>query len=214
MFPWWDPEVFRECLAKVVRDHLAVREGEVRRGGHRREVALPFLGANRGAAKLPVGQVDAVFRGGAEHPLKEIVADLVAKPPRAGVDHEGHLAHRQTECSRGFFVEDLVHPVHLEEVVARAESPELRPASFHRPFRHEVGVGARDGPPLFDVIEVRCFAAARGDGRAGPFHEDLPQLRGGQAQVPPVCSDASRNVAEEGVDELLHSTAHLFCAQT
>jgi hypothetical protein len=103
-----------------VGDELAVREGEVRRRRHGPQVSLPFRALYGGGGELLVRELDAVARGGREEALDVILADLVPEAPRPGVDQDRDLSLAEAEGPGGLLVVDLVHVLHLEEVVTRA----------------------------------------------------------------------------------------------
>ena len=96
---------------------MAVGEGEVGRGRHRREVRLPLRRRGRRAGELAVGQHDAVAAPGGVHRADVVGADLVAEAARAGVDEHRHLALRQPEGGGGRLVEDVLDPLQLDAVV-------------------------------------------------------------------------------------------------
>jgi hypothetical protein len=125
-------------------DDLPVGEGEVRRGGHGGEVALPFRRLHRRAGELAVGEVDAVARHDLHHVPNEVGGDLVAEAARAGVDLHDDLIAGQAEA-RGFLlvVQRLDH-VDLDEVVAGADGAELVVAALLRAGGDLVGIGAVD----------------------------------------------------------------------
>ena len=67
--------------------HLPVGPGEVRRRGHRAEVALALARADRRAGELAVGQLGCrMSRHRLAHDREGVVAHLVAEAARAGVD--------------------------------------------------------------------------------------------------------------------------------
>ena len=70
------------------------------------------------------------------------------------MDHDGRLAALHAPGGRDLLVEDLVHRLQLQEVVAGAQAADLRVPALHRPLADGVGAGARDGPALLDVLQV------------------------------------------------------------
>ena len=85
---------------------------------------LPFRTIDRGAGQLTVGEIDAVLlRGVAQH-RQRVVADLVAETARAGMNHHANLSFsRPTPGNVG--VENLIHDLDFQEMVARAERSAL-----------------------------------------------------------------------------------------
>jgi hypothetical protein len=60
-----------------------------------------------------------------------IAADLVSQTPRTGVDHDAELSGPQPERLGHRPVVDLVHRLHLEEVVAGSEAADLAEPALH-----------------------------------------------------------------------------------
>jgi hypothetical protein len=79
---------------------------------------LPLLRENRGAAKLPIWQRNAVFFGGGIHHLDEILAHLVAKPSRAGMDEQVHLVLLDTERFCGYRLKGRIYNPHFQEMIS------------------------------------------------------------------------------------------------
>ena len=134
--------------------HLPVRPGEVRGRRHGGEVLLPLGRAERHAGELAVGHADPVARHGASHGAERVVAHLVAEPARPGMDHDRHLARRETECRGGAHVVHLVHALDLEEVVPGAERADLAPPALERRLRHGVGVRVAEAAALLRRLQV------------------------------------------------------------
>src|SRR5918911_4750842 len=108
-----------------VRDKLPVREREIGRAGHSSEVSLPLRALYRGRGELPVPELDAVSRRYLYKALYIILADLVSEAARAAVDQYSDLPERETKSLGSLLVVDLVHVLHLEEVVAGPQGAEL-----------------------------------------------------------------------------------------
>ena len=188
-------------------DDLPVGEGEVRRGGHRPEVASALLGLQGSAAELPVGKVDAVLPGGLQHVLEEVVADLVAEAPGAGVDADRDAPRRDADRPGRLLVEDLVDDLHLHEVIPRAEGPELRAAALLRPRAHQVRPRLGEAAALLDPGEILLTPEAPLDRPAGAAREQGVVLVLGHAEVLAMGADAGGDVLEEaahqGIDPAL-----------
>ena len=162
-----DPELPRPSLEDLlerqtnpVGDELAVGEGEVGGGVHRPHVALPLLRLDRSAAQLRVRKIDGVVAGRPEHHLQEVVAHLVAEPPRAGVDGDGDLPGLEPQGARRRAVVDLGDPLHLDEVIARSEGAELRPAALLGARGHLGRLRALEPAALLDVQQIVALAEA------------------------------------------------------
>ena len=97
-----------------------------------------------GSLQLQAGQVALAER------LDIVGGDLVAEAARAGVDHDGDAARLQPEQAGGRGIVDLLHRLHLDEVVARAQ-------------RAQLGGAALAGPGAEGARRVERQAAARLD---------------------------------------------------
>src|SRR3954453_2254823 len=137
--------------AHAVCDRVAVGPGEVRCRRHRGEVRAALVARERRARQLAVRQGDAVTRERAVHRAHVIGAHLVAEPARARVDEHRHLALAQAEARGRVAVDQLLDARDLDEVVARADGPELAGAAL---------AGARG-----DLRRVGAVEAALGLGR-------------------------------------------------
>ena len=67
--------------------------------------------------------------------MQVVAADAVAQAARSGVDQDRELALSQAESRGGLRIVDALDRLQLEEVVAGAESAELRPAGSTRTGR-------------------------------------------------------------------------------
>src|SRR5207249_3483026 len=119
-----------------------------------------------------IGHADPVALERPARELEIVGAHLMPEAARARVDHEGHVPRGEAEPLRGPRVVDLVHDLHLEEVVARAEGAELPPAALARAERHAIGIGAVEPALRLDVDEVRGVAVARLDRPRGAPRDD------------------------------------------
>src|SRR3954463_816474 len=116
--------------AHAVCDRVAVGPGEVRRRRHRGEVRAALVARERRARQLAVRQDDPVTRERAVHRAHVVGAHLVAEPARARVDEPVHLALAQAEARGRVAVDQLLDALDLDEVVARADGPELAGAAL------------------------------------------------------------------------------------
>jgi hypothetical protein len=103
-----------------------------------------------------VGQGNAVLRHRDVHAADVVGADLVAQASRSGVDQDGDLPGAQSEGGRRRLVEDPVHDLHFDEVVARADRAELVAAPVLRLVGDLVGVGAAQAAVRLGDGDVRC----------------------------------------------------------
>jgi len=177
-------------------------------------LAKAKFAAAASAAQLPVRQIDAVLPGGSQHDAQVVVADLVAEAAGPAVDHHRDLAGEEPERLRGRLVEDLLDELHLHEVIAGPERPELRLAALDRPPRHLVRVGARQHPALLDVLQVRTVPEAVGHGPGGALFQHATQVARGERQVPAMGSDAGRHVLEQLRHDVAEAGPDVGAAQT
>ena len=75
-----------EALPDPVSDDLAVREGEVRGGGHGPEIGLALGGGQGNAGQLAVRENDSVARERAVAYLQVVIADLMSQTPGPAVN--------------------------------------------------------------------------------------------------------------------------------
>src|SRR5579859_2868937 len=135
-------EDLAERPADAVGDHLPVRPGEVRTGGHRREIPLPLLRTDRGAGELPVDQMGPGPDQVLVHHPDVIGRDLVAQSSRPAMEHDRDRSLGEAEGVGEGRVEQLVHALDLEKVVARPERSELFEPALARGGAHELRAGA------------------------------------------------------------------------
>src|SRR5213076_2022809 len=83
-----------------------------------------------------------------------VVAHLVAEAARPGMDHDRHLARRETERRGGTRVVHLVHALDLEEVVPGAERADLAPPALERGVGHGVRVRVAQAAALLRRLEI------------------------------------------------------------
>ena len=112
------------------------------------------------------------------HPLHVVGADLVAEAARAGVDQDRDLALAQAEGLGDRRVDDPLHRLHLDEVVARAHRAELARAALLGALGHPLGLGAGERPSGFGVAQVVLGAdPVPGDQRPRALDEDAVERR-------------------------------------
>ena len=148
-----------------------------------------------------------------DHQRQVIVADLIPEAPGAAVDHDADLAGLEAEGRGGVFVIDLRNDLDLEEMVSRAERPELIPAPLQRPVAHLLRIGPRHRPPVLRRLQIRLGAVPVPDRPGRALREDLPLLPGGKFQGAPG-ADAGGDVLIQGRDEGDQTVADVLPAQT
>lgn len=173
-----------EALTDVVGQDLAVAEGEVRRTGHRLQVILPLRAIDGRAHQLLVGQLDAVFM---DHPLEalEVIgADLVAEAAGAAMDLDGDLPLEEPHPLRAHRIEDLIHHIHLDEVVPGAQGAQLilPPLLGFRGRLVRIRVG--HAAEFLGVLQILGPGVAVAQRPAGPLRQHLIQLPRRQGDVP------------------------------
>jgi len=82
---WRTLQNLLERLTNPMRNDLPIRKRIIRRARHRGKIAFAFRRTQRRAAKLFIGQFDAVFRGSTQHVSQRVVADLIPQAARAGM---------------------------------------------------------------------------------------------------------------------------------
>ena len=149
-------------LAGLPHQQLPVAPGEVGRGAHRARGSCWPSGLSTGAqASCRSGSSMPYFAGTPRSMLQRVVADLVAQPARAGVDHHAdHVLAPGPSPAAALVVEHLVDDLHLEEVVARAERAALVGAALERPVADAVRARRRRRRPPASVCS-RSRSVAR-----------------------------------------------------
>src|SRR4029079_7900941 len=140
---------------------------------HRGEVTLRLGRAQRRAAELAVGELDAVVAAGLHHGVEEVVADLVAEASRARVDREADAAGLEPEMVGHVLPVNLVHDLDLEEVVAAAERADLRHPAREGALAGGLRVRSRIEAAVLDVVEVVGSPEAVIDGPLRPLGDEL-----------------------------------------
>ena len=112
------PEDVLEGFSDPVGDHLPVCPGVVGTAAHGLVVIVAELGVEGCACQLPVRQVHRVLLDVALHLLEVICGDLVSASAGTAVNRDGDGPLLQSEDLGGRLVEDVLHKVQLQEVVA------------------------------------------------------------------------------------------------
>jgi hypothetical protein len=92
------------------------------------------------------------------------------------VDHDGDAAGAEGEAARGLLVEDLVHRLDLDEVVARPQGAELGGSPLQRLGRDAAGIGPGEAPALFRALQVGPVAVSPVHHPAGTLQQHRLQL--------------------------------------
>src|SRR5512142_2072257 len=120
---------FFERPARRMCQQLSIRKCKVCGGAHCTQVCLAFRRIQRRADQFPVGQVDAILADCALKGLYIVCADLVPEAARAAMDLHGQTASVESHCICSFFIEDLLHNIDLDKVIACAEGTDLLAAA-------------------------------------------------------------------------------------
>ena len=104
----------------------------------------------------------------------------MAKAARAGVDHHGHLPWPHSESTRLVVVEDFVHHLHFEEVVARSQRPELAPPAIDCLRRDSRRIGSGDPPLRLEPIDIFSMPPAALHGPRGPALHHASEIARGE----------------------------------
>jgi len=128
------------------------------------------------------------------------------------VDEHRRLALAQAERGRGARVEDLVHALELEEVVAQADRSELGVAALVGPVRDRGRVGSVEASRGLGVLEVVLRADPEAlDERPRPPAEDV--LERGRVELERLLAGPGGNGAGDLVHERLGAPAQLLRAE-
>ncbi len=207
--PGAELEDLLEGLPHPVGDQLPVGKGEIGRRRHGPQVLLRLRRGERGAAELPVRQFDAVLGRGLEHHLDVVVAHLVAQTPGTGMDDGRHLILEEPQGRGQLLIENLQDVAHFDEVVAGAERAQLVLAPVHGELADPLRVGPVNLAVGLDVVQVLLTAEAVFHRPAGPLAHHLFQGGAAELQILPPGAHPRRDVAEQGVDQLLHTARDL-----
>ena len=110
----------------------------------------------------------------------------MAQAAGTAVDHDADLAVGQPESLRRGRVVDLVHRLHLQEMVARAETAHLTQPTVHGPHADLPGIGIGDSALIFTAQHVAVDAIAVFQRVPGAACQHVPQLpEPARCQMPP-----------------------------
>jgi hypothetical protein len=109
---------------------------------------------------------------------------------------------------------DLGDALHLDEVVARAERSELRPAALLGALGDLPGIGPLEPSALLDMQEIVRLAEPLPDRPGGAPGQKLLLARRVQPEILAAGPDARRDVAEQGLDQIPDPSLRLPRAQT
>ncbi len=201
-----------EALADEMGQQLAVTEGEVSRALHRRQVVLPLWAAQRGANQLAVGQLDVVLVHDALEAGHVVSAHLVAEAARAAVNLGHDLARKEAHAPGSRLVEDLIHYIDLDEVVARAQRAQLVAGALVGAGADLAGIGSGDATVLLSAVEVGLGGIALLQRPARPVDDHVLQLLLSQRE-PAASTDAVGAVALELRRQIVQIGRDLVAAQ-
>ncbi len=127
--------------------------------------------------------------------------DLVAEAPRAAMDHETDLPLSDPIDLCRFRIDDLPHHLDLQEVVSRAERPELRQATLARFGTDGSWVCARHRALFLTPDEVRPGTEPALNRPPRAAHHDISQLliRDPQGAL---CTHTRRHGSKEPLDQI------------
>ena len=105
--------------------HLPVDKSVIRRRAHRRQIILPFRAAQRRAHQFAIRQFNPVAVNHRLETLHVVAANLVAKSTRPAVNLHHDLPRKQAHPVGGFFIKDLFHDIHFNEMIAGSQRANL-----------------------------------------------------------------------------------------
>ena len=143
-----------EHLAHQVRQDLPVGQRAVDGGAHGPQVFLAEFRVDRCTGQLAVGQRQPIARRCHDHPAQEFGTDLVPQATRAAMDHHHHIAQLQAVGLGDGAVEHLSYLLHLQVVVATAQSAHLVALAPFGLLGHQTGLGMQHLPMLLDARQV------------------------------------------------------------
>jgi hypothetical protein len=172
---------FSKCDSDKMRNNLAIAPREVCSGAHRSEIPTSNIAAKWYCRELRIRKfkirnaldfADVIFR------------DLISKTTRSGVDHNDNLLSAKPHRGCGALVENFVHNLDFNEMIAGSKSPELVGAPLNRALGDARYIRLRCASSLFAVVNVcrdgiasskRPFRALRNHVRhLGPRKEVFP----------------------------------------
>src|SRR5262245_16132243 len=125
------------------------------------------------------------------------------------MDQQNDFAFRQIQSCRGGRVEDLVHVLHFEKMISRAERSKLRLTSQLRLWAYRVRIRSDNAATILGVVEVRFGTHSMFDRPARTLFENLVQIGVGYAETARLAG-ARRNVAKELMHEITQPGFDLF----
>ena len=170
-----------ENAAGKVGEDLPVGERAVDARTHRAEIAASQLRIDRRASELAVRQGQSAGSCIQRHLLEKLRADLMAESTRAAVDADHHLPWFQVEGVRGAAIEDLLHLLHLEIVIARTQRAHFVALAAFGLLRNLRRVSAGHAAMLLDALQVFLLSPAALDGPLGPTPQHGRHVLAGQA---------------------------------
>ena len=153
-------EDLRNCIAREVGDDFAVCQCAIDAGTHGTEILLAGGRLDRGAGKLPVGQMKSMRLRLLDHALEELGTNLVTEPARTAMDADLDVVHADPEGTCSLLVVDPCHALHLEVVVARAEGSHFVLLAALGKVRHGIRPGALHAAMLLDAFEILHLSIA------------------------------------------------------
>ena len=193
-----------------VQDELAVAPAEVGGRTHGGQVVVRELRAGRRVGQLAVGETRHEIRSLLLDAPQEVRAHLVAEAAAPRVDHESHLPGLvQTERGGGRCVDDLVHALYLDEVVAGPESAQLPDAALACLAAHGLGSRRAHAAPLLASVGVRGLGVAALQAPAHTALEEGVEVRGREADGG-VRPETAVHVPEEVLEEVAQLRLHLL----
>ena len=185
-------------------DQLTIRPCKIRRRRHCLEVSLPFRRVNGGARELTVGQMQAVSSHRLVQLSNEVRANLMTQAARTRVDqhHDALLGEIVLGC--GFFMEDLIHILHFQKMIARPEGCKLRFPTLFGARADGMRISPGNAAAFFCMIEIGLGSHVVFKGPLGTLFEDTIEVIVGNIQ-PAGLADSGWNVAKQ----LMHQIAKL-----
>ena len=103
-------------------------------------------------------------------------AYLMTQSARAGVDEQNDAVLRQPILRRRLVVENFVHILHFEEMIAGAKCAQLRLSALLRAGADRIWIGPGNATSLFRVIKIGLGAHLVFDRPSRPLLENLIEI--------------------------------------
>ncbi len=100
----------------------------------------------------------------------------MAEAARTGMNHAAQLPFAQTECLRRFRLNYRVHPLELQEVIARPQCSHLVGTALARFLADSHGVGRFNAPARLARGDIGCFTDTLLCQPRGSFREDIVKI--------------------------------------